>query len=243
MRNERDIVRLQEEGWGIIPPQQYCIDMEDSFMTLWKRVKPFTMISIERGYTLYKNVEYIIKKNIPGDFVECGVWKGGSCLLMALTLSQMNVADRCIFLYDTFTGMSEPTDEDVIAWNGKRVHEKWERDDFNSWAVSRETVYGNLVDSGVDPRMFRFVVGDVLETLTTTTPEKISLLRLDTDWYASTARELEVLFPLLSTGGVLVIDDYGHFEGARKAVDDYFEKDPILLTRVDYTGRQGIKIT
>ena len=234
--------KLKDGGWGVIPPQQYCIDMEASFKTLWDIVKPYTMISIERGYTLYKSVEYIVKKRIPGDLVECGVWKGGSCLLMALTLMQMNAVDRTIYLYDTFTGMSEPTEEDVIAWNGKHVHEKWERDDFKSWAVSRERVYRNLVSAGVNQDMLRFVEGDVLETLTTTVPDKIALLRLDTDWYASTAKELKVLYPLLSTGGVLVIDDYGHFEGAKKAVDDYFEHNPILLTRVDYTGRQGIKI-
>jgi len=242
METEQAAGKLSKDGWGVIPPQQYCIDMEASFKTLWDIVKPYTMISIERGYTLYKGVEYIVKKRIPGDFVECGVWKGGSCLLMALTLMQLNATGRSIFLYDTFTGMSEPTDEDVIAWNGKHVHEKWERDDFNSWAVSRETVYRNLVSSGAPPDMFRFVEGDVEQTLVDTVPDKIALLRLDTDWYASTAKELEILYPLISTGGVLVIDDYGHFEGARKAVDDYFENDPILLTRVDYTGRQGIKI-
>ncbi len=242
MDDRETAAALQKKGWGIIPPEQYCIDMEDSFKKLWERVKQYTMISIERGYTLYKSVEYVVKKKIPGDFVECGVWKGGSCLLMALALSEMNGEDRKIYLYDTFSGMSEPTDEDIIAWNGKKVYEKWERDDFRSWAVSRESVYKNLLSAGADPDMFIFVEGDVEKTLDTIVPEGIALLRLDTDWYASTAKELAVLYPRVARGGVLVIDDYGHFEGARKAVNDYFKENPLLLTRVDYTGRQGIKI-
>jgi len=74
-------------------------------------------------------------------------------------------------------------------------------------------------------------------------PGKIALLRLDTDWYESTAHELKHLYPLLVPGGVIIIDDYGHWEGARKAVDEYItaEKLPLLLNRIDYTGRIGIK--
>ncbi len=234
--------KLEDKGWGIIPPEQFLIDMEEDFKVLWKRVKPFTLISVERGYSLYKSIEYIVKKEIPGAFIECGVWKGGSCLLMALTLEKMNIHNRKIYLYDTFDGMSEPTEEDVIAWNGKPVYEKWKRDDFASWAVDEMAVREVLRFSNLAPETFVFVKGDVEQTLEETVPREIALLRLDTDWYASTAKELTVLYPLLSSGGVLLIDDYGHFEGARKAVDDYFYDKSILLSRVDYTGRQGVKM-
>ncbi len=74
------------------------------------------------------------------------------------------------------------------------------------------------------------------------TPGNIALLRLDTDWYASTVKELQVLYPLIVKRGVLIIDDYGHFDGARKAVDEYFKDQIILLNRIDYTGRLGIKL-
>lgn len=233
---------LKANGWGVIPPEQFLIDMEDDFKVLWEMVKPFTLISVERGYSLYKSIEYIVKNEIPGVFIECGVWKGGSCLLMALTLEKMNIYNRKIYLYDTFDGMSEPTEEDVIAWNGKPVYEKWKRDDFASWTVDETTVREVLRLSNLSPETFVFVKGDVEQTLEETVPREIALLRLDTDWYASTAKELKVLYPLLSSGGVLLIDDYGHFEGARKAVDEYFYDKPILLSRVDYTGRQGVKM-
>jgi hypothetical protein len=89
------------------------------------------------------------------------------------------------------------------------------------------------------------VPGRVEETLEETVPEKISLLRLDTDLYESTKAELEALYPMLTTGGILLIDDYGHFTGAKKAVDDYFRvpERKIFLSRVDYTGRVGVKLT
>lgn len=232
---------LQRDGWGVIPPSQYLTDMEDDFLYLWEKVKDYTMISVERGYSLYKSVEYVVSGGIPGDFVECGVWKGGACMLMALTLENLQEKGRKILMYDTFSGMTEPTSEDVIAWNGAGVMERWRKNKFSSWAVGAETVR-EMVESVVsDTSPFVFIEGDVENTLDERVPESVSLLRLDTDWYASTAKELEVLYPLLSRGGILQIDDYGHFKGARKAVDEYFLDKPIFLSRIDYTGRQGIK--
>lgn len=241
---------LREKGWGVIPPDQFHIDIEPEFLELWEEVRPFTMTYLERGYALYKSVEYICKHTIPGDLVECGVWKGGSCMLMAYVLKKYNQEDRRIFLYDTFSGMTEPTGEDVIAWNDKSVLDKWEEDklgiknNFTSWAVGIEVVRSNLARTGYPPEQLHFIEGDILETLRTRRPDRVALLRLDTDWYQSTAYELEVLYPQLEKGGVLIIDDYGHFKGARKAVDDYFA-DPAtvpLFIRVDYTGRVCIKI-
>ncbi len=232
---------LKKEGWGITPPSQYLTDMEDDFFHIWEMVKDYTMISVERGYSLYKSVQYVVSGGIPGDFVECGVWKGGACMLMALTLEKLQEKGRKIFMYDTFSGMTEPTSEDVIAWNGAGVMERWKSNGFSSWAVGVETVR-EMVESVVsDMSPFVFVEGDVEKTLEERIPSSISLLRLDTDWFASTAKELEVLYPLLSRGGILQIDDYGHFQGARKAVDEYFQDKPIFLSRIDYTGRQGIK--
>ncbi len=248
--SERERVsRLETAGWGVIPPDQYRIDIDSEFLSLWKQVNSYTMTSLERGFALYKGVEYVCRRNIPGDFVECGVWRGGSCLLMALTLEKYKKQRRKIFLYDTFTGMTEPTDNDRIASNGKSVIEKWnedlegEKDNFKSWIVGLDEVKNNIQKAGCSDDIFVYVKGDVRETLKVTKPGSISLLRLDTDWYESTAAELKYLYPLLSEGGVLLIDDYGHFTGAKKAVDEYFlnASPPILLNRVDYTGRIGIK--
>ncbi len=241
MREEEAVSILTERGWGVIPPGQYLTDMEEEFLEIWERVKSYTMISVERGYSLFKGVRYIIENGIPGDFVECGVWKGGACMLMALTVELMNAEKRNIFLYDTFAGMTEPSDEDVIAWTGKSVYERWKNNDFGSWSVSMEDVRSFIGSEVSDMSPFVFVEGDVLKTLDEKVPEEISLLRLDTDWYSSTAKELEVMYPLLSTGGLLIIDDYGHFKGARKAVDDYFKNRRMHFSRIDYTGREGIK--
>jgi len=239
---------LREKGYGIILPEQYLSDMEKDFLTIWNKVKNYTMTSIERGYSLFKSVEYIVKNKIPGDFVECGVWKGGSCMLMALTLELFEDNDRTIYLYDTYEGMPKPTKEDVISWNGRSVLEKWEedrsgiKDNFGTWAIGLEEVKENIYKTLYPGENFVFIPGDVEKTLGKDTPENVALLRLDTDWYSSTVVELEILYPLVVEKGVLIIDDYGHFDGARKAVDEYFENRTIFLNRIDYTGRVGIKL-
>ena len=238
---------LKEKGYGIIPPEQYLSDMEKNFLAIWADIKAYTMTSIERGYSLFKSVEYIVKNKIPGDFVECGVWKGGSCMLIAQALALFGDAERKIFLYDTFEGMPKPTEEDVISWNGRSVMEKWEedetgtKDNFGSWAVGLGEVKTNISSTNYPEDNLVFIPGDVAVTLKDIKPSRIALLRLDTDWYASTVEELEILYPLLVEKGVLIIDDYGHFDGARKAVDEYFQNRTILLNRIDYTGRIGIK--
>ena len=245
---DKSIESLREKGYGVIPPEQYLSDMEKEFQTIWKEIHLYTMTSVERGYSLFKAVEYIVKNDIPGNLVECGVWKGGSCMLIAKALKFFGDISRKIYLYDTYEGMPKPTKEDVISWNGRSVMEKWEedksgtKDNFGSWAVGLEEVKANVLGTGYPEDMFVFVPGDVAHTLKDIKPDKISLLRLDTDWYASTVEELETLYPLLVEKGVLIIDDYGHFDGARKAVDEYFITRSILLNRIDYTGRIGIKI-
>lgn len=243
-------IYLAEKGWGVIPPDQYLIDIEPEFLRIWETVREFTMTSFERGYALFKATEYIVTRDIPGSFVECGVWKGGSCMLIALTLQSLGVQDRRLYLFDTFHGMTEPCEEDKIAWNNASVLKRWEKQcagsgkSFASWAVDLQAVRMNMAGTGYPEHMVEYVQGDVAETLyQPIVPDKIALLRLDTDWYESTRLELELLYPLVTEGGVLIIDDYGHFTGARKAVDEYFhaQAHPILLNRIDYTGRIGIK--
>jgi O-methyltransferase len=216
-------------------------DMDSEFFPLWEQVEPFTMTSIERGYSLYTAVEYLVRSGIGGDFIECGVWKGGSCMLMALTLLKNRTSDRTLFLFDTFSGMTTPSEFDLIAHNRRPVAEKW--DSFSSWAAGVAEVKQNLTVTGYPPAQLQFVQGDVAETLCEHAPPKAALIRLDTDWYESTKIELELLYPRLVPGGVIIIDDYGHFTGARKAVDEYFETavHPVLFHRVDYTGRTAVK--
>lgn len=231
---------LKQEGWGLIPPQNYIIDMEEEFLSLWKKVEEYTLISIERAYAVYQSIRYIAGKGFTGDWVECGVWKGGASMLAALCFKKFHHQTADLWLYDTYRGMTAPDENDQIAVSGQSVSE---RNPEGWWAAGIDEVRNNLLKTDYPAEKIHFIEGDVAETLVKEKPEKISILRLDTDWYASTYAELTYLYPKLQTEGVLLIDDYGHFTGARKAVDQYFsEKKMIpLLQRVDYTGRILVK--
>lgn len=218
------------------------------FISLYKVCQPYTMTSRERMLALYDAVNYVLDNNIKGDFVECGVWKGGSSLLMALILKERNCTDRKIYMYDTYEGMSEPTEEDIavdgsLAANQLREQSKEKSDSV--WCYSSiDEVKHNIASSGIDLSLIEFVIGKVEETIPDTIPaDNIALLRLDTDWYESTKHELEYLFPKLVNRGVMIIDDYGHWQGSKKAVDEYFDKMNVrpFLHRVDYTGRIMLK--
>jgi hypothetical protein len=209
--------------------------------------RPFTMTSLERIAALTQAVEYTVKNKIPGAFVECGVWKGGSSMAAALTYLEMGKTDVDLFLFDTFQGMPPPGNEDFHAETGRPAGEllakSAKRDDVRAYA-SIEEVRRNLESTGFPSDRVHLVKGMVEETIPLYAPEQISVLRLDTDWYSSTKHELIHLFPRLSKNGVLIIDDYGHWAGARKAVDEYFSKERIqpLLNRIDQTGRSCIKV-
>jgi len=233
---------LTDAGWGVKPPGQYLEDMDTDFLEKWKIAENFTMISPERGWALAEAVRYVIRSGIPGDIAECGVWKGGACLLASLVLADEEGRDteRSIWLYDTFTGMVAPGEEDRIASSGEALSE---REPEGWWSSGLEEVRDTLKKSDLQSANYRFVEGPVELTLEKEIPEQLAVLRLDTDWYESTRKELEVLYPRLSPGGVLIIDDYGHFTGARKAVDEYFRNlgETVLLHRSDYTGRVIVK--
>jgi O-methyltransferase len=189
--------------------------------------------SIERDYALYESVQYIVAAGISGDIVECGVWAGASAALAARTLGAIG-AHRRIWLYDTFGDFPYPGEHDE--WG---VREQQGREGPYERSPSLEEVKNNMATTGHDDVVF--IKGLVEETLPAQAPNEIALLRLDTDWCESTRHELEHLYPRLSRGGVLIIDDYGHFQGARRAVDEYFHDQPVLLNRIDYTGRLVIK--
>jgi hypothetical protein len=194
---------------------------------------PYTMTGAERLQALEDAVRHVVARGIPGALCECGVWRGGSVLAMALTLRDCGEESRELWLYDTFAGMTEPDERDgpEAARLGGEL------------AVGLEEVRATLLSSGYPHERFHFVAGPVEETLPGRSPGPLALLRLDTDWYASTRHELEHLYPLLAPGGVLIVDDYGHWEGAARAVDEYFAAHPPrpLLARIDYTCRMAVK--
>lgn len=223
---------------------------DDDFAEFLDIVAPYCMLmvvgSIEVLYSLYANVRHVITHDIQGDIVECGVWKGGMVLLAALTLKRFGDESRKIYLYDTFSGMPKPGDED-IDWDGNpalRVWEHW-NEKQTSWGFGGtvEEVRQVVGLSGYPLDKFVFVEGMVEDTIPKTVPEKISVLRLDTDLYGSTYHELVHLYPKLSVGGFLIIDDYGFYQGARKATDQYIEQNnlDIFLARIHWSVRMGVK--
>jgi hypothetical protein len=206
------------------------------------------MTSRERIYALIQAVRYVVQHNIPGDIVECGVWRGGSMMAVAKTLVSLNHFDRELYLFDTFEGMSKPTEVDVY-YDGRKASDRFKQaainDTSSDWSyIPLEEVKRALYSTGYDHKKIHFVKGMVEETIPNNAPDTISILRLDTDWYESTKHELTHLFPRLSRKGIIIIDDYGHWEGARKATDEYILQNNlcIFLNRIDSTGRIGIKI-
>jgi hypothetical protein len=226
----------------------HVFDLEAEFLRLVESCRDATMTSIERMYALYQATCHVTDRAVPGDLVECGVWRGGSVMLMAATLLARGCADRTIWLYDTFAGVPPPCDDDVQEMSGRGaaeiLREREPSDDDPFWGIApRARVEENLRRTGYPMDRFRLVEGDVLATLPGDAPARVAILRLDTDWYRSTRHELEHLYPRLSPGGVLIVDDYGYWRGARKAVDEYFQTAGArpLLSRIDYTGRMCVK--
>ncbi len=211
---------------------------------------PFTMTGPLRTISLIRAVEYIIINKIPGDFVECGVWKGGSMMLLAKTLLKHGINNRDLYLYDTFEGMSEPTDLDISfddkkAENLLKLEIDAKQNGYNVWCYSTlEEVKENMISTGYNADNIHLYKGKVEETIPGKIPQKIALLRLDTDWYESTLHELKYLYPLLTQKGVLIIDDYGQWMGQRKAVDEYIAQNEIdiFLNRIDFSSRLAIKV-
>ncbi len=214
---------------------------------LFRRVEPYTLTSPERIYSCIRGVEYIVRDGIPGDIVECGVWKGGTMMAVALTLARLGDQTRSLYLFDTFEGMAPPSDADIDFQGSDAAAQLARSKDPSSgiWAYAPlDEVRAVVLGTGYDSTKVHFVKGRVEDTLPAKAPQQISLLRLDTDWYESTRHELVHLFPRLVRGGVIILDDYGHWKGARKATDEYLSatRASLLLNRIDYTGRIGVKL-
>jgi len=230
------------------PNNNQYSDINEHEWSIFKAVQPFTMTNIERIKALLDSINFIAENDIEGDIVECGVWKGGS---MMATIKQLNhiKEKRTLWLYDTFAGMSEPTEDDIDN-KGRRAKDRLLKENklaSNVWAYSDlKQVQQNIQTVNSQNLIINYIEGKVEETLIheKNLPDKIAILRLDTDWYESTKTELEILLPRVSKNGIVIIDDYGHWKGCKKAVDEYIEKNtrPIFLSRIDYTCRIFINL-
>lgn len=217
---------------------------DPEFFALYERVKPYTMTSIERLYAMHKAVEHVARSGVQGAIVECGVWRGGSMMMAALTLAALGRTDRELFLFDTFAGHPRPNPERDLKEHYDFWLQRRRTDRSSSWAeVTLEEVRANLSSTGYPLDKVRFVKGVVQDTIPAAAPEAIALLRLDTDWYDSTAHEMHHLYPRLVSGGVLIIDDYGEMPGQKQAVDEFCEQNGVilLLNRIDASGRIAVK--
>jgi O-methyltransferase len=237
-----DVVQLRNGQTGFPP------DFEPDAVELFRRVMPFTMTTPERLYATYGAACHIARNNIRGAVVECGVWRGGSAMTILLTLMKHGVTDRDAYLYDTFEGMPEPSSADVDhdGRNASQLLQRAKKADARSvWCVaSLDDVRANVASTGYPSDRVHLVQGRVEDTIPETTPESIALLRLDTDWYESTRHELQWLLPRVARGGIIIFDDYGHWQGARQAVDEYLEENGIelFLARTDYSGRIAVRL-
>jgi len=237
-----DLVRLQGEEDAQLPG-----DIDSRAAETIRRVRAYTMTSPERLFALIQAVRHVCAASIPGDIVECGVWRGGSMMAVARTLLECGDSTRNLYLFDTFEGMSVPTSRDV-AIDGQTADallgSQDKGDPKSVWCyASLDDVKLAMLGTGYDGTSMHFVKGKVEDSIPNHSPESIAILRLDTDWYESTRHEMEHLFPRLVRGGVLIVDDYGHWSGCRQAIDEYLQerKVSLLLNRIDYTGRIAVK--
>jgi len=184
---------------------------------------------------------YCEKNKIPGSYVECGVFEGKHPMMACMTIIKNNYELRDVYLFDTFEGLTKPgkydysTKDPVYHMDNYTVIKEWERQQINEntnrWCLcSLENVKKNMYMTGYPENKLHFIKGDVMKTLEDekNIPEQISILRLDTDWYESSKFELEKLYNKVSDGGVVILDDYFHWDGQRRATDEFFEENNII---------------
>jgi O-methyltransferase len=227
------------------PTAEFPLDFEKEYIDIIKSVKPYTMTSHERLYQLIYCVKYVIENNIPGDLVECGVWRGGSILTMIKTLQSLKVSDRKLQLFDTFSSDDIFETKSAVAEDTpfQGSLEEIKESSGMDFSVDLDDVKRVMRETGYPFENVVFNVGRVEETIPQSQIDRISLLRLDTDWYDSTKFQLEELYDKVVPNGVVIFDDYGFWKGHKKAADEFLEKRNIkpLMMRNDWSCRLFIK--
>ena len=184
-----------------------------------------TMIGVKRLDNLQFCVEDVLAKNVPGDLIETGAWRGGACIFMRAILKVYGVTDRLVWVADSFEGLPKPDAEKYPADAGDKHHT------FKPVAVSLEQVKANFEKYGVADEKVRFLKGWFKDTLPTAPIKQLAILRLDGDMYESTMDGLSNLYAKVSPGGYIIVDDYGAVPACKKAIEDYRSsngiKDPI----------------
>ena len=252
------ITRLMAKGgWRPrmgVPPDvlsgsgHFGYDEESQIKAAIAKIADNTLATFERLASLWQQVRYLDRYSIPGDFVECGVWKGGAVGMMALAhRASTTRPSRTIHLFDSFEGLPEPCAEkdgnEATRLSKGRASGNLTsiRECVGTLAENRELLEGTL---HYPSPLLKYHVGWFQESIPKASLESIALLRLDGDWYESTKVCLVNLYPKVVKAGVIIIDDYGHWEGCRRAVDEFVStlEEPVLLHHIDYSGRYWIKI-
>jgi hypothetical protein len=197
----------------------------------WPQVA-HTMIGLRRLDNLQFCVEDVLARGVPGDLMETGVWRGGACIFMRAILKAHCVSDRRVWVADSFEGLPKPDSRKYPADAGLRLHT------MPALAVSLEEVMQNFQEYGLLDEQVRFLKGWFRDTLPKAPVERLAVLRLDGDMYESTIEALEHLYPRLSTGGYLIVDDYGAVPACRRAVDDFRQAHGIneKIAEIDWSG-------
>ena len=246
------VTEIRKQPTGIAAPsadelRKKAPDLAEWEISVISEAFPFTMTGLPRLSVLIEAVQYIKQFGIEGDIVECGVWRGGSMLAVIRTLQRLETI-RSLWLYDTFAGMSAPSDADVCYYGAVADHvfkkvAAADRDSSDWCRAGRDEVEEILENTGYPGERIHYVEGKVEDTIPEIMPDQIAILRLDTDWYESTRHELEHLYERVAIGGIVIIDDYGYWKGARKAVDEFLESIPdrVFMSRIDSSARVFVK--
>ena len=190
-----------------------------------------TMLSIQRLDNVQQCVEQILADGVPGDLIETGVWRGGASILMRAALKAYGESNRIVYVADSFAGLPPP-DKDYPQDADIPYHT------FTELAVSQEEVQANFARYGLLDDQVRFLKGWFKDTLPAAPIERLALMRLDGDMYESTMDGLKALYPKLSVGGFVIIDDYVLLEPCRQAVEDYRQHNNITeaVVPIDFAG-------
>jgi O-methyltransferase len=223
LRRSKMIV-LKEDGYSIEERRERRLNGID-----WPLMQAQTMVGMARLDNLQKLLEDVIEKGVKGDVIETGVWRGGASIFMRAVLKANDITDRTVWLCDSFEGLPKPEQDKYPADIGDAHYT------YDFLAVSQETVSANFEKYGLLDDKVRFVKGYFEHTLSDVPTDKLCLLRLDGDMYSSTIVALEALYPKLTSGGYIIIDDY-YLEPCAKAVNDYRETNNITDTIVQVDG-------
>jgi len=191
-----------------------------------------TMIGLKRLDNLEYCITDVLRRHVEGDLIETGVWRGGASIFMRAVLKVYGDTERTVWLADSFQGLPQPDAERYPADAGDRL---WT---FPQLAIPLEDVKANFAKYGLLDDQVRFLVGWFRDTLPTCPINRLSVLRLDGDLYESTMDALHNLYPRLSVGGYVIVDDYGVFPSCKAAVEDFRTKHGITenIQWIDWSG-------